>query len=817
MGDLSELLGQGRLADDVAGRLLAEGARIWLQGPPGSGKSTVAGMVAERLRRDGRVVRLQGDASQVGTRFLAAHRALAGTRLSKSMRDALPGAILAPIRLVPYAGSSLAEWARVAMFTSTRLRPDFLGADQIDVLDGLQKLSGVERAFLVVDDVQWLDAETLQLLATLTRTEVRKAFPFADGLSILFVENVDAASTANADALSALRSSDVVRCAPVARRDFEGVLTSFGLDRALDGRMVDDLYAISKGHLEIAKQIVKLDKGADLATLLANGDATSLMAELLDKRLGASRGATALLRLLSVAACAGSTFSEAELRCAYVDPDAFPTALQAARREDLLVKEDGDALRFAHDVVRVAAQRLGSAQAADLHAKLAGCVKRLRPGDYAGRLRHLRLARQDDEAAQVAFALAMRGVRGAGSPSRGDPIEVGALRPALDDLREGYRLMDAGHHRRSLDLATRHCDGSATLVQGEVVILMALNRIKQRTSDAYGEAVDLLGMWRTRKGETELWERVMSVLAAALANAGDVDQASRIHVLLCTDVELRARTDEAARTRLETLNRRADMFFPSEVAERHVRKAVAWFGPRQPDGMPRDGFEYTASEVNLSGCLYTVGRFREAAQSAGAAMRYVEVLGAMHQRTVEPYKAINNYAISAFRAGAEDARDLGVALDVVLEGSTGARLRDRTLLVANRAVLALMCGEVGRGGELLRSAWAEVVSLELDDYYRLYCGSNLAIATALAGERREASDILQAAQGCVEAMPKRVRHAHRRRHAMMSAAVLDASVDTAAAFDAYPARARAPDGDQDPWWSIGRGFLLSDIQVWSEA
>lgn len=815
MDGRAELQGQAERADELAVRLSRPGSRVWLSGPPGSGKSTVADLTAERIGSAECVIRLKGDVTQTGTKFLCAHRALSGTRRSRLVRDALPGAFVAPLRAIPVAGGAIAEWARIAATTTNRSRPEFLNADQLDILEGFQKLSAGQRAYFIVDDVGWLDVETTQLIATFAHPEVCKAFPFAETVSILFVENSEAAPGPNANALAILRPADVVKHRGADQAGFERALLAFGWARPLGSELVRDLYAISRGHLEIAKQIVKLDAGEDLASLLARGDATSLMAELLDKRIGALNGAMALSRLLSIAACAGSVFSETELRCAFMDPEAFPAVLQAACQEELLVGED-DALQFAHDVVRAAAERLGSAQAKDLHAKLAECVKRLRPGDYPGRLRHLRLGGEGRRLEEMAFASAMQSVRGEVLLPAMIEAELGGLQPVLDAMRSGYRLMDMGEHRRALDEILPHYDGTVSLVQGEIVALVALNKMKLRTADAYNEAVALLERWRESRDEPELWQRLMSILAVALANAGEAERANQMHGVLINDLAVRAATDIPSRTRLEALNRKADMFFGAEISEKHIRRAAAWFGPSSDGGMPRHAFEYTACHVNLSGVLFTQGRFAAAAETARLAMGSIASLQAAGLRTAEPYKAFNNYAIASFRAALETPQDVCAAIDLVIPPDGRKDLRDRCLILCNRGALALLAGRTEEATQVLGMVWSQVRDRDLDGYYTLHAGSNLAVLRAVEGDRRGATRILREVEPHLAVMPKWVRRAHQRRHALMLKAFADGSLRSAAALDAFPHTQREPDGDQDPWWSIGRGLILSDIQVWSE-
>ena len=123
------------------------------------------------------------------------------------------------------------------------------------------------------------------------------------------------------------------------------MLRAFGLERPLDANLLDELHAVAGGHLEIAKQLVRLDAGKDLASLLVQGDTTSLMSCLLENRLKGLDGAAALLRLLRLAACAGLAVSQEEVKCAFMDPPAFEVAFRAACQEELL-EQDGETVRL---------------------------------------------------------------------------------------------------------------------------------------------------------------------------------------------------------------------------------------------------------------------------------------------------------------------------------------------------------------------------------------------------------------------------------------------------------------------------------------
>ncbi|MEJ2631522.1 MAG: AAA family ATPase [Acidihalobacter sp.] len=814
MVQLPELLRQSDVVTDLVARLAVPKSRVWLQGPSGSGKTTIASMVVASFEKSQPVVCMTGDAGHSGTKFLALYRALAGTRRPKAVREAIKASVTAPLRAVPIVGATAAELAKIAVAAQSNVQPEFLTAEQQDLLQGLQGIAKDQRLVIVVDDVGWLDADTARLIVNFDVPEIEAAYPFVKNVSILFIENSEARITLDADMLKKLRPPHSVKVSRISRANFPLVLKAFGLQSPVDEGVLDAVYSIVHGHLEITKQIAITLGDGPLEGTLAQSDAAALMSGLLSKRLAGNEHSECVRQLLCLAACVGSAFSEAEVRCAYKDDQNFPMALEVALREQLF-RSVGTEIRFAHEAVRSAAENLGALDLHETHEKLTSCIKLLRPGDYAARLKHARLSGNAKLASELAFVVSMQAARGERVLARPLP-EVDTLSNILEDASTAYRLMDAGQHQQALELLMPHYTGEFSLVQGEIVALIALNQIKRRTMDAYAAAASLLEHWLAWRDELEIWQRLMSILIAAWAASGDMEQATRMYTRLAEDLSRRSPGDPTARSRVEALNRKADQFFTTEIATKHIQRAADWFAPEDGSDTPRHAFEYTASLVNLSAAQYTLGQFSDAATTSSNSLSWIDFLHQRGFRTTEPYKALNNYVIAAYRANIETADTACDALGQLLSEDSKSWRLDRSLVAINQAALMLLAERTEAARDLLEVVWNHVGSEDLDPYYALYAGSNLAVALAVSGERANARRLLETSQPYLEAIPKWFRNAHARRLSLMLQAVEDTSLNTAIEFDAFPTLKRAPNSNQDAWWSIGRGLLMSDIQVWSE-
>ncbi|MGM3159460.1 ATP-binding protein [Dickeya undicola] len=823
MSDLSTLLGQKAIIAEIVSKLSCSGSRVCLQGVSGSGKTTIAKQVIAKMEDTYPVVLVSGDSGHQGTKYLALHRSLNKTRRSKEERDATKAAITAPLRAIPVIGATCAELAKIAVAALADPCPEFLTAEQQDLLQGLQGVSDNNlldanegHLIIIIDNLGWLDLDTAQLILNFNLPEIQAAYPFSKKASILCTESLDACSILNEKTLSKMRAVEPIVIPRISRSIFPLVLNYFGLSHKIESDILDSVYSIVDNHLELIKQIVIMLNSTESTQVLKEIDSISLMSRILLERWSKNQYAEQLERLMCIAACVGSAFSKDEIRCAYKDESTFSQALALALRQELF-EPAGEFIQFHSDILKSVAEQLGKTNTVEMHSKLTECIKLIRPGDYAVRLKHAVLSGNNEQSSILAFAVSMQAIRGERILSL--PFsDVGVRKNILEDSRQAYHFMDNGEHEKAISIMSSHYNPSEfDLVQGEVVALIALNQIKRRTEDAYNAAISLLEGWQERQDEPEIWQRLMSILVTAWSSCGDTGRAQALYTHLTTSLAKRAAGDSTARTRLEALHRKADQFLTTEIAIKHIKSAQSWFGPGRSSNTPRHAFEYTASLVNLAAAQYTLGQFDEAANTASNAVHWINDLQVRGFRTTESYKALNNYVISAFRAGMITATEASSALELLLSRDQEGWRLDRSLVGINKGAFMLLEGRTDEACGFLEEIWQHINTEDLDAYYMLYVSSNLAIAYMLTGKRSEAEELLiNAKDNYLCGIPKWFQNAHKRRISIMIQAAQDSSFDSIDKLDLYPSQQRQSTSTQDAWRSIGWGLLMSDIQVWTE-
>lgn len=824
MESLLKVLGRSGVGDELAQKL-ADRQSCWLSGPSGTGKTELSRYVANMwLRTKGEVRWIVGDKDQAATTYLAANRTLAATRARRTSRDADKDFPLAVLRGIPWVGTPISALAKMLVTRLEPSGPDFLSAEAQDLLAGFQKECISERILFIVDNVHWLDSGTADLLVRMVSPEVSSSYTFIERSVFLFVETTDQdpveSSAARVAELKA-RAGTKIALQFSSRSQFPDVLLNLGLDQQPDKDVCDRLYDLTRGHLKLAKEIVRLlQQDVPEKVLEQDADPADIAEKLLTLRLASlPANATDIQKLLGIASCIGQTFSKSELECAFSDTQKFASALDIARREEF-VSGEGDVLQFSHEVVQTALKMLVVAEAAPFHHKLAECVRHIRPGDYRSRLRHSTKTEDYRRSASVAFALLMQERRGE------TQLEAGLDRPsetALGEYRETFNAanaalaaMDNGRHAGAIQLLFPFYDGEDTLVQGEIAYLLALNYYKQRSRNDYENARAILEPWIPRRDEGELWYRLMLTLAVVHASLGDQRSSSETLTRVRIYLEKSVSHDAGARAKIQILNRKADVFYPLEVAAVLIEKAIEYFAPPPGSEIPRNAFQYTAALINYSGNAYIRGEFASSLKTVDLAVRFISAFS-NRVRLPEAYKAFNNYAIAAVRAEHLAPLEALEILDTVAHATGGSDRLDFALLSANRGVANFLAGPVEDADALLKRSYDGCKKDEVEGYYLAFAASNYAASRYLLGAPKLALDLLEEVDQCLWENPGELRRSLSLRQQCMKQAIAENLATDPKSWDNLPKLLHGSDGPNVSWRALGYGVIMSDIQVWSES
>lgn len=792
---------------------LSKARLVRVAGPSGTGKTTIAATLKAKLLRTGYeavvLTAIRKDPSPFGVFERLAQYGKHVHVLKKTFAE--DGAAF--LRDIPLIGNSLALLAQAAIDVAASVQAP-VSAEELEVLLSMQRLTGNKRLVLIVDDCQYLQEPAAACLTRLFSKEVQAALPGLEQVSVVLMENDEAEDeTGEWREWLGRRAITGKRTRRPGRDEFPAILEAFGLSDCLAAGMYDALYAITGGHLKLAQQVASLYEGGGRLEGTSACNPAKIANTILKARLKAlGSNASPVQRLLGIMACAGRSLSREEVECAFGDRAMFEQVFEIAIREEYL--KFSEEIEVSHGIIEAAVLQDG--ESPDYHRKLEDCIRLIRPGDYLRRFGHSLRSGDAPRAANLAALILLRLAQGKMvPPSEAKLAELRAAAARYSDVVSNGRLaigaMDASDHQGAITLLLNCPIGSDSLLGAELSHLLALNYFKLHSAYGYESAQRILSSWEGFTVELELWSRLMATQAAVYVHLGQFERGQKLWgKVKYANRNLKERSENAA-AKVMTLHRQASMYFPDEIALRYVQEAVAFFLPSAGCQVPSNLFELTSSLTNLSALQFCVGDFEQAARFGHAALDYLTKLPGI--RGVEPYKPINNATIAMYRAGhisAQDGADLLRRL-ILRDGNT----YDRVLVASNMATLDLLAGRLSEGLETLRELFEYVKSGDMDPYYYTYCSSNLASAWFHAGQQALAEQVWHTIPSYIARFRTSERVMLEKRHQIMTAAFSRLKPGDIAGWDEYPSSCRSTFASAT-WGCFGRGFLLSDIQVWSE-
>ncbi|WP_144243540.1 ATP-binding protein [Azospirillum argentinense] len=816
MDQLATLLQREALVEGVYQHCVQIGTWVWLEGPSGVGKSWIVQAIGERWREEGGdLVLCFGNSGRsflelapwISTAdVLDGRKAQSGYDLASIGLRALPGGS---------ALSGFVDW--LAKRRESGL--DFLSSGMIRVLGALERSCLKTNILVIVDDVQYLDDASKKFLLALADPAVHARFRFAGRASFLIVRTPEHDAVGSTALLSQIRAlaPHVMSVPPCSRDKFPAVLKELGIRVSMDDGVMDALYDVTKGHLKLAAELVVILNNAD-GTLPGwkDGAVPDFLSAVIRTRMHhVERLIASSAHLLKAAACLGLSFSKRELSCAFGNDAVFERVLAAAKREALL--DGDDELRFRHEILRNGVLTGMAEETPEYHRKICACLVAIRPSDYALRLYHAAAAGDRDTADALAFMVETQVLRGELSVRARDDAFAAAGHDAtrhqdrVANLATAIAAIDGGRYDDAIAICSAFADADE-MVEAETAYWLGLAYYKQRTAAAYERARTTLLEWHYLKREPELWSRISATLLTVLATLDRHDEATALERELKAHCRSRRTYDPAAKDMYYAVLRKAEVLYPAELATPFIRQAVSHFGPSSPSDLPRHPFQYVAALTNLSGNLFTLGRFDEASRAGQEALTAYMRLGDIH-RLVEPYKVANNAYIAAFRAGDMAAEQAAAMLAASIGGDL--LLQDRILCRNNLAVLHLLAGDYGRAETEFAGAYEHVMGKGLDAYYRAFVTSNYAALLRVSGHHERAAGVWAEHRGAVAALSDELRRVLSRRADLLAARFADATPVTMHQWDGVLL-------DEEPlvsalWDGLRHGFLMSDIQVWSES
>ena len=821
-----DMLSQTSLVTEMRRRLERE-RMVGLVGLPGSGKSFTCRLLIDAWRQEGGVaLTAPGDEFQRARRFFPFQHAISQADVGRQViLKTASGAVAKGANAIPFAGP-LAGFVIEKLFAHSvemaKERYPFLTSEEQNVLYLLQRFVGKKAFLIVCDDLQFWDDAALSLLRIMLSGRINDAYPFLANTKFVIVQTVRSLRDAPPVEFATLTREPIFTgtLGYIGKDNLPKALSLLGLKVTLPDDALQAIYGISGGHLHVLQQLVGYLQSnplpADNAWLGSVG--SEFVSELIVSRLR-SLGpiGTDLLQMLRTACIIGTIFSDQELAC-LCERDAPQVRKVLSAGEGMhLVRRGDQSSHFAHGIVHESLKQVGAPETEELHRQFSSCLRKLRPGDYRSRMRHL-LAGGDRSGAAVLAVCGLLQDRRTDTPSIDDAaltdlVASAGLVPCLELLLAAQDCIRAHDLTGALGLLVGFDPTAPVPLQAEAAYLRAMCLIKAYQYDAREEAVRLLKHWIGElSDEGELHIRLLSTLLVALSHQRREDEALAVEREITRQLNGRTSFDADATDALMILYRKADLLYSADQSHRRHLLSHEHFMPPK-DGQPRNVFQYCASTLNLAANRIVCGEYADS-------LAYLRELIAFLERSpghrFTRFEVLsNNLIVSELLEGVCDAAMARQNFEQLQDKPMAAM--DAALVRSNLGACVALSGDVGGALAVLEPLYDWLQSKpEADDLHAYLAGSNLASVLYLAGQSTRAIELLRTLSQISEtAMPPH-KAFFRDRHAILLAAMESGETFTVDEWQGLPAKV-SRSGVGPSWRHYGRGFVFTDLQIFTES
>ncbi len=651
------------------------------------------------------------------------------------------------------------------------------------------------------------DENSQNLAVLLASGLLNDDFPFLKNAKFLFVCEAEESSVAF-QRIKQLEHMDIFLSDP-REEDMEEILTELSPELQLSPNDREKLFYLSGGRLSVIDILSRYLSSKGQASI--DSSAQEMVDVTLMERIShmGKIGAT-LECVLEVAANIGNTFYIPLLK-QVVDTSICDLALKKSDQE-FFTKCNQDSGRFVYREIQDFFYACPDEnRKREIACALERAIYYFDPYDYLTRAHYLEQAGKIQDACELYF-FAYNSIIQEGLYPEADlenkittlSAQCG-LRNYWGSLLQVYKAMDCLNYK-SCVVILENIGGPFTtrlLLLKEYLTGLYLHRLGN-TLDHQREA--MLSIQAATEHACNIEEGIwcdcqMALLSLLVNSNGDIYAAKRI----CKELMYyytQKNYAPFAQKGLYALERKWSALYSVEIAAPKTEESVLYF---------RNGLypsQYLMALNNHAANLIVLGNYAEA-------MKYLnEAIGALQRFQavrVNWMYLLSNYCLCTVLSETLSPAD---AYKKLLPIMKQREFGDWTIIFKlNCAIYMALAGEMNQAEENLRAL--EKVSLELcDDYYLFYVYANLAAVFYLQGRCTEAVCLLQ--KNCLKPpmLFKATEKTYLEERSRQWISVMESvEINDPKAFDTYLLD-RHPQKTQ--WAFIGRGFLYSDIQFWSE-
>lgn len=813
MVDLSHILGTDKLLSEVVSLLEKEkNCAIQITAPAGRGKSWIADKIEEYLSLQSiACIHLFGNKEFSNEPYYPFKRFI--EKKDKKYNKGLK-AFKETIGEIPYLGKGIKVIVDDYNFRKEKLRKT------IDEVEPFKKhipfalhLTGLlrkyENVIIIADDIDHFDRETIDFISRLYEglmdIEISKSisiislateeFPFSFGVS-----------------------KKILLILPVLTKEQVRRVLSIWSEKEVSISDSEVVFSCTGGHLQLIKIASHYIKETESIEITRNFK--DLLVWIVESRLKSVRHQYEKLKNLIISVSkAGKASSSSELICILDNDKDTRDLIQQCVQMDLLVIRDGY-IHLSHPIVEEYVLSLRNRHSLDFYCKLAECLKKLNPYDYARRAAIEILAGRT-EIADVYWGLAAIQRFQQGSIPAGlslgeqlsDSPEAEEIRYALNQFAICYAYSIQGLIDEAILEAESITNTLPQLILAERYYLKCLNLAKRISNNAKEEALAIVADWEELKeSEPELWYRFSQIKIIASAELGKLDVALKTEAAIIKYYSARLTVDIHARRVLERLSLFSEVLYSPEIAHKKMllaeEKLTKLFLKEQYDQI----VDLYISRTNLSSNSFMIDDFEKSLGYAGSAVNILKEFPEV--RFPYPEAPLNNLYLSLLFSDRSQFQYVTDSFAKLIE--TVTHQENRILVTINFAGLKLLSNEPGKALTILQQG-DYIPQPDHDDwYYCYYYWINYALACFLTGNKGDAISAVNILENAPANVSSFLEKYYTMHYQLIKEIVNSSSFTTYEQVAEFISK-KKPYYSSNIWERFKVGYLFTDIQIWTSS
>lgn len=824
---VKDVFGEKKLIDEIVKQFKTNVNGAVLRGQSGTGKSFISRKISEYWQENGnKCIYLQGDCLNAERSLYPFNDALSELQASKGDLTVIRKGVSELAKGIPVAGDFvgfLVETIGGRKERNIENATKYLSAQDKMVIFGIDRIASKKELLIIADNVQYFDGPSLSLLNVIVSGKLNDSFPVFKNCKVLCVLTDDqpVISVSELDELLNAGKLEVLHTVPIKVNSFEQALSYFGYSGGLQKNVIEELYALTSGHIELIKKLaiylIDQPDPSDQFFQGSNKDRQKFIEAILTlklKSLGAS--GEQIITLLEYASVIGVTFTLQELACISKEDEEVLRGIIHNATENSLIEGNSMAKEFKHEIIReFFYQRLKDKKTKYL-ISFSECLAILHPADYYLRARYLFDSGNIEDSIVIYLMGYFRDIR---LGIQIFPVVISRIEEFgilfgdyFKKMKEAYEFYFKNYYHSAIKVLKSIEDIYPKKLLAEKYYLLSINLSKTLSQDDIRESANCLRDWDDLKiTESELWVRLSLTLMIVESHLGNNDVARLLERKVMLFLSERIKYDQSALYNINVLRRKSSSLHVFEIAAERTSKAVDYFSVADINDKLIYPVEFYMSINNHAGNLLVGGDFELSFQAAGIAVNTMkEYSNVLFPR---PMVAANNFIISGIlskKISPEEAL-------VMFESTTSISedFADQVLLKTNKSVSYILAGQAAKAEKQLEKLYDTLLSAtRIDDYYFYFVAANLSSVKIVNGKKAAAKKLLEQ---CGEKIPDIPDKAFLiKRHQLLSNLIkkeekFDIAKWNNVLIDRYPNQLGKA------WEFYGKGFLFSDIQYWSDS